>query len=451
MTESRGHARATLLYAELRWLMRLRWLAVVGISVLAMVDHWTLHWTGHALEFLALAGVFAVLNFVFHHVDHRRPSLRRWWRHVLLFATAQIYVDLGGLTLLVLWTGGVQSPVLGFFVFHMVFASLFQPRPRAYFAAAVSVLLVAIALRVNGQWPSSRESALQLAGWACVLWVTVFLTEHITRQLYRRELARTRQSRRAQSLAARVQVQQAALVQQEKMAAVGQLAAGVAHEIANPLANMDSVLQLMQRRPEQPRPDAIANLREQVQRITRTVRQLTSFAHPGQGKYELLPLNDVVRASLDLLRFDRRFKDVRTQLALSEDVGEAIVNRHALEQVITNLVRNALDAVEQRPSPSLDVRTASHNGTCVVEVSDNGTGIAPEHLARVFDPFFTTKPVGKGTGLGLSISRRLVMDHGGQLEVNSVVGSGTTFRILLPRTGPVELPASIPRPKPAPP
>lgn len=433
MMSQKEHARARLLFDELRWLMRLRWAAAGAIVAASLVDRWAMRWTGHASELLMLGVAVGGLNALFHLAERWDPRLQSRWHPVLVFATLQIYADLACLTLLVLWTGGVHSPAMGFFVFHMIFASMFQPRPRAYLASAFSVLLVSMTLYLDGLWPSTRQAAMLFAGWVCMLWISVFLTEHVTRKMYRRELANIREVRRTRTLSARLRDQQAVLAQQEKLAAVGQLAAGVAHEIANPLANMDSVLQLMQRRPEQPRPDAIANLREQIQRITRTVRQLTSFAHPGKGRYELLALNDVVRAAMDLVQFDRRLRAARLDLQLSDDVGSTVVNRHALEQVITNLVRNALDAMETTREPLLRVRTSVENGTCVIEIGDNGCGVPAENLGRIFEPFYTTKPIGKGTGLGLSISRRLVLDHGGKLEVASRPEVGTTFRIELPR------------------
>jgi two-component system C4-dicarboxylate transport sensor histidine kinase DctB len=144
-----------------------------------------------------------------------------------------------------------------------------------------------------------------------------------------------------------------------------------------------------------------------------------------------------------MLAFDRRLKTITLEATLSNDSGVARLNTHAMEQVLANLYRNALDAVESSPLPRLRVSTHGDNGSCIIEVSDNGNGIAPEHLTKIFEPFFTTKPAGLGTGLGLSISAKFVREHGGRLEVHSTLGQGTTFTIRIPRNMPLADPATV--------
>jgi two-component system sensor kinase FixL len=226
---------------------------------------------------------------------------------------------------------------------------------------------------------------------------------------------------------------QDALVQHEKMAAMGQMAAGVAHEIANPLAGMDSLIQLVDRHPQRFGPDTAATLRQQIARIDRLVRQMKDFAHPAETIWETSPLNQVVEGALDLVRLDPRSRGVEVIRELSPQVGPLRVMPHALQQVIVNLVLNALDAVEGAERPRIEVATRRRvDESCVIEVTDNGRGIAPEHLGRIFEPFFTTKPVGAGTGLGLSISYSIVERHRGRLEVRSTPGLGSTFSVILP-------------------
>jgi C4-dicarboxylate-specific signal transduction histidine kinase len=139
-----------------------------------------------------------------------------------------------------------------------------------------------------------------------------------------------------------------------------------------------------------------------------------------------------------MLAFDRRLASVALHRGLDEGAGTASINAHALQQVITNLVLNALDATAGRSDPRISISTRREDGGeggggwCVLEVSDNGSGIAPEHLSRLFEPFFTTKPIGQGTGLGLTISARLIRDQGGKIAAASKVGEGTTFTIHLP-------------------
>jgi two-component system NtrC family sensor kinase len=222
------------------------------------------------------------------------------------------------------------------------------------------------------------------------------------------------------------------MIRQEKVVALGQMAAGVAHEVMNPLANMDSLLQLAQRKPERMNADAIVKLREQIARINTIVQQMRSLVHPADGEPQRLPLNDVVAQAIDMVRIDARAKRVGIQTELASDVGLVQIRPQALQQVVINLLLNALDALAEVPEPRLAVKTSRKDNWCVIDVADNGVGIKPEHLHRVFEPFFTTKPVGKGTGLGLSISYNLIQRIGGMIDVASQVGVGTTLTIHLP-------------------
>jgi two-component system C4-dicarboxylate transport sensor histidine kinase DctB len=271
--------------------------------------------------------------------------------------------------------------------------------------------------------------------------VTVFLVDRVSRAMYRHEAVRRAEIRRVNVMSEQLKEHQRALIQGEKLAAMGRLAAGIAHEITNPLASMDSVLQLMERKGGDAtiRSTTLASLREQIHRIYRTIRQLTTFAHPGSGEVESTSVNSIVHASLELLALNHSLPRIDVRQELSPDAGSARVNAHAIQQVLTNLLANALDAVAEREDARIAVRTSRRDGWCVIEVVDNGSGIAPEHLAKVFDPFFTTKPVGKGTGLGLSISLSLVREQGGELSVVSEqsaplgggTGGGTVFTLKL--------------------
>ncbi len=421
-----------MLYSETRWLMRLRWAAGVVMCLLGAA-HWAwLRVYAITYEPIALGLSILIVNALLLTVRKRNPRIAGSVQRLIAFGAVQIHFDLACLTLLAIWSGGVESPVLPAYFFHMIFASLLQPRVRAYVIAGTAVGGLALGLWLSHQWPSDRAEAVRASAWILTLIVTVYLTDRVARSLYLREKARTRQVDRIRQLTATLRAQQESLVQNEKMVATGQLAAGLAHEITNPLASMDSVLQLMERRPEAPRPDAIATLREQVQRILRIVRQLTSYAHPGRGRIDALPLNDVVRGSLDMLAFNRKMERITVRTELGEATGSALINPQALQQVIVNLLVNACDATADRPTPCVTVRTRREAHLCVVEVADNGTGIPPENLPRLFEPFFTTKPVGQGTGLGLSICARLIREQEGTIRVDSAPGEGAVFSITLP-------------------
>lgn len=425
-------SRVSLLYTQLRWLMRLRWVACAVIVVVGLLN-WGLFGLYERSLLPIVAGLLlAAFNALMWWMDHKLPRLHE--RLVLLSTIASVHlvIDLGFLVVLTLWTGGVESPLIGFFMFHMVFASLLQPRTRAYLTAALTIATLAAGLWYTGQWPSTPRDSLAGIGWGITLIVTVYLANRITRAMYKREVARDRQNRRLRNLMDQLRTQHEVLVHQDKMAAMGQLAAGVAHEITNPLANMDSVLQLIQRNPKSPRPEMVSALREQVQRINRTVRQLTAFAHPGDGRLELVAVNDVVRASMEMLAYDRRLRNVKVETLLDESVGSTRMNPHATGQVLANLLRNALDAMEDVSDPRLVVRTRRSGDDYLIEITDTGGGILPEHQEKIFEPFFTTKSVGRGTGLGLSISVKLMREQGGKIEMTSQPGVGTSFVVRIP-------------------
>jgi C4-dicarboxylate-specific signal transduction histidine kinase len=263
--------------------------------------------------------------------------------------------------------------------------------------------------------------------------LTVTLTNHITHDLRAHRRRLLRQNRRITAMSRQLRDQQQALVQHEKMVAMGRMAAGVTHEIANPLASMDSLLQLAQRRPERVTPATFDKLREQVKRINEIIQQMKAFAHPTALQESLsMPLNDVAAQALDMVRFDPRLKKTDVRREFDPSAGAVAMSPQALQQVLVNLVINALDAMSNAAAPTLTIRTQRREGWCVIEVADNGHGIDPQHLPRLFEPFFTTKPVGKGTGLGLSISYSLMQRQGGSISVRSQAGEGATFTLRLP-------------------
>ncbi|HEX2837628.1 MAG TPA: ATP-binding protein [Phycisphaerales bacterium] len=442
MSTSLDRGRTRLLYSETRWLMRLRWAAGVVMVVVGAI-HWKfLHVYQITYEPVVMGAAILAVNAAFVALLKWRPGIAASLESLITFASVQLHLDLLCLIVLAMWTGGATSPVLSAFFFHMIFAALLQPRNRAYVVSLTAVVGLALALWLSGQWPQTREEAIRISAWVLTLIVTVYLTDSVARSLYQREAAHTRQLARIRALSETTRAQQNSLIQSEKMAAMGQLAAGVAHEITNPLASMDSVLQLMQRRPDAPRPEAVATLREQVQRILRIVRQLTTYAHPGMGRIESLPVNDLVRASLEMLALSRKMQRVAIDTDLADDAGSARMNPHALQQVLTNLLVNALDATADSPEPRITIRTRREGADCVIEVADNGPGIAVEHQPRLFEPFFTTKPVGQGTGLGLSICARLVKEQGGTICLTSPPGVGAVFSIRLPAVEAPELAAA---------
>ncbi len=421
------------LLAQLAWFIRLRWVAgaVVILGSYAEV-HWLTWYPSSPRGFVVGAFVLAY-NVVLLALLRRARNQPHNEGLLLTLGCVQILLDMACLTCLTLWTGGMNSPLRGFFVFHMVFASLLLPRAMAYASAGGAMVLLGSGLSVSGQWTNlAREQRMAFAGWALMLLLTVYLANHITRNLRRQRRRLVKQNRDMRKLARQLRRHQQAMVQHEKMVAMGQMASGITHEIANPLASMDSLLQLIQRRPEKMRPDAATTLREQISRIHQIIQQMKSFSHPLEMQRQHLALNEVVEQAIEMVTFDRRLKRAKLEKHMGQHVGEVAVAPQAMQQVMVNLIINALDAMEESPSATLTIKTERRENWAVVEVSDTGHGIRAEHMGRIFEPFFTTKPVGKGTGLGLSISYSLVEKMGGSITVKSQVGKGTVFTIRLP-------------------
>ncbi len=428
MTVSARHTNRGNLASQLRWFIGLRWIAAAAVLLGGVLDWQGLLWYSQSAHFLEVGAILLFYNVWLWRM------LRRPLRGNSLAALAwmQLLFDMGCLSLLVIWTGGARSPLVGFFVFHMVFASMLLRRRTAYAAASAAIIMLCAGLELSGQWPHERDDILIFAGALLTLLLTVFLANRITMGMRRQRRRLVRQNRRIAAMTQQLRRHQQTLVQHEKMVALGQMAAGVAHEIANPLASMDSLLQLIQRFPERQRPDSIATLRQQVERIHQIIRQMKTFAHPAEMQRQNLSLNDVVEEAIGMVRFDSRVKQVQIDRHFSPQTGSLALLPQAIQQVLVNLIINALDAMADTPEPRLTVRTERRDGWCVIDVTDNGPGIRTEHMARLFEPFFTTKPVGKGTGLGLSISYSLMQKQGGSISVRSQPGKATTFTLRLP-------------------
>jgi signal transduction histidine kinase len=233
---------------------------------------------------------------------------------------------------------------------------------------------------------------------------------------------------------------QEAMVQQEKMVGVGQLAAGIAHELNTPLGTIIGYAQML-REDLSGQPGASANLADideiigQAGRCRDLVKNLLNFSRrsslEGAGK-TTADINDIIRKILSLVEHDFEMKGVRLHLDLDAKVPAVGVNENEIAQVILNLANNAADSMPA--GGSLDISThydAPTDRICIV-VHDTGSGIKESDRTRVFEPFFTTKEVGKGTGLGLSICYKIVANHLGSIEFDTVLGKGTTFRVYLP-------------------
>ncbi len=222
------------------------------------------------------------------------------------------------------------------------------------------------------------------------------------------------------------------MLQQERLAALGLLAAGVAHEINTPLTGISSYTQLLlEARPAGPQGEMLEKIEVQTRRASEITRSLLNLARPEDGAFEALDLNEVVREIVQLFEPQVRRGAVRLSARLDEALPPVHGSKGKLQQVLLNLLLNARDAVGPQGQIAVSTR-AGDRRTVVIEVTDDGVGIPEDDLMRIFDPFFTTKGRGKGTGLGLSITFGIVQEHGGQIRAESRPGGLTRFRVELP-------------------
>ncbi len=249
------------------------------------------------------------------------------------------------------------------------------------------------------------------------------------------------------------------LLQSEKLAAIGQLAAGVAHEINNPVGYVYSNLQSLESYltdlfrltdaidsadsldslraikksidydfVRDDLKDLLAESREGIERVKTIISAMKDFSHIEEEEFKPADIHRGIETTLNVVNNELKYKaDVIREFGELPPV-ECIISQ--INQVVMNLLVNAAHAIDD--FGKIQIRTRAEGSSAVIEIEDSGKGIAPENMNRIFEPFFTTKPIGKGTGLGLSLSFNIIEKHNGHIEVNSQPGTGTCFRVTLP-------------------
>jgi len=241
------------------------------------------------------------------------------------------------------------------------------------------------------------------------------------------------------------------LLHSDRLASLGQLSASVAHEINNPISGVLNLSMLMQRmlKDDGVPPNRLEEFRKYLSQVTnettrvgRIVSDLLAFSRRSKPQRAAADLSRIVRATLSLVQHKMKLSNVVVEASLAENLPPVQCDASQMQQVALNLLLNAAEATQSKSQRRVAVATAAEEGAVILTVTDNGEGIQPENLARIFDPFFTTKADGKGVGLGLAVSYGIIQAHGGEIEVKSTVGQGTTFTVTLP----VEQPAPASEP-----
>ena len=227
------------------------------------------------------------------------------------------------------------------------------------------------------------------------------------------------------------------LVQADKLVLLGQLSAGVAHEIRNPLAAVNLNLQILQRKIAQDAPEYsyIKTALQGVDRISRIVEVTLNFSRPAMPDVQKVNINSIVPQTLDLVASVLKRKDITINVSLDDSLPLVAIDAKQIQQVLINLITNAGDSINAKGTITINSyveKSTKYNESeyVVIAISDDGCGIQPEDLSKIFNPFFTRKA--EGTGLGLPITQRILHQHNGIIDVQSKIGIGTTFYVKLP-------------------
>lgn len=230
------------------------------------------------------------------------------------------------------------------------------------------------------------------------------------------------------------------MAQADKLASIGELSAGIAHEINNPLGIILGYTQLMLRQEQEDsqRSEDLRTVEKHVRHCKSIVQDLLNFARTSKPKKERLNIHAIIDDVLHFIQQHSALDGISIHTRYHEDVGKALVDEKKIKQVLINLVMNARHAVNGGGEIHIETSPSVCGRKILIRITDTGRGIEPRHLPRIFDPFFTTKPTGEGTGLGLSVSYGIIKNHGGDISVESRLGKGTTFTVVLSVSDTVE-------------
>ncbi len=419
--------------------VKIRWFGLLVGFVLVNVEELSPERRGLLNAILALGTVYTVLDT--YYSFRGRVFLGRYPLAIscmeALFIGLLCYCD-----------EGLESPFRYYYFLSLICCAIRYPSRVTYLSCALHCLSYGtLYLTLPGETHGLSYFLLTLVILGWVTWASNALAQllkgvgdHLGRLNDALQKNQAELEARIAEATRELNEAQAHLLHQEKMAAFGLLAAGIAHEVGNPLTSISSIVQILQRRDYDDYTQAKLSLVSgQLQRIQTTLRELIEFSRPASTERSQVALGDILDEALSIAKYYKRTRGRIAPPPLPPDLPPLYAVRDQLVQVFLNLVLNAIDATDRTGKVELGVERGP--GGVTITVRDDGCGIAAADVPRLFQPYFTTKK--HGTGLGLFVTRQLVTDHDGRVDFESRVGAGTVFRVFLP------LRAEAARPAPA--
>jgi two-component system NtrC family sensor kinase len=384
---------------------------------------------------LALGVVYALIDTIYRLKGE--IFLRRW--PLLISCLEALFI-----AMLCYYHQGLESAFRYYYMLSLICCAIRHSPRVTYITWALhttSFVTLYFLVEPDRQKLTPLILTLVIIGW--VTWASSALAsllkrvgDHLSELNQQLEEHRAQLEARIAERTRELQQSQAHVLHQEKMAAFGLLAAGIAHEVGNPLTSISSLIQMLQRRDQDSyTKDKLGLVSGQLDRIQTTLRELVNFSRPASTARSRVSVAEVVQEALNIAKYYKRTKSRHIETTVAGNLPAVIGVRDQLVQVFLNLILNAIDATDT--GGRILVRAEVDAEQLVINIEDNGVGIASENQPRLFQPYFTTKK--HGTGLGLFVTRALVVEHGGMIDVSSQPGEGTRFRICLPSAPSLEI------------
>lgn len=415
---------------DLQWLTRLRWFAILGVTLTAGAASQLGLLSTTLWPLLAVAGVMGIYNAL---LDWRFSGAVAPHAHGVMRAIlGQMLLDIVALTLLLHWSGSSANPFAMYFVFHAAIAAMFLPRAQAWLVGLVAFQLHAGAVMLEAAGVLSSFPLIgasppkgltftfgYIAAFGTMLAGVLFFVQTIAQRQREAERQRLERERVAVSL--------------ERLARVGEVSAGVAHSVRNPLHGLVNCVEILERRlkGDAEAAEITGMMREGLKRIEQVTARLLVLSRDDPLRKQPTALNALVREAARMVRAGAPRSKIREELDASSEVLVELDPARFSEALI-NVLDNAVAACREKGDVTVKTRVDAQHHLASVEVHDGGSGIDAAVLPRVFDPFFTTKAVGEGTGLGLAIAKRTIEQHGGEIRVTSQKNVGTQVVMTLP-------------------